>query len=396
MTGIGLRIGTFLLAVASCLSVPAQVPGPPPGAPAVPGPAAIPALAAGLVEDSRRLGEAARLELGNTPRGQQVKNQAVVLLGAAENLDRVTKQRDMNPERRRAALRDVRQAYKPIADDLARPGLNAPAVRRIAERVGLKIASLEAAMQPGPPPMPPGGPYDRAALLAALGSTQAATQSLILTLNRQPGASPARQIAGPLGAWSQQVGAYRQFIESNRPPQPQAQAGFHPVRNAARGIGQQLERARPPAQVIAAWNAVQASLDTARVALRLGPEYVENRPGPSVEERIQRALVREYTGLIAEMDTFMAGLNDKVPEGPQIRSEAITLRDALNRLRRHTAAGVPDRRIVQDLAAAAGAQQVLARRVERVNQGRAPGPNVLRVRTIGEALARIQAAAAAP
>src|SRR6478735_4466996 len=101
MTGIGRRIGTFLLAVTSCLSVPAQVPGPPPGAPAVPGPAAIPALAAGLVEDSRRLGEAARLELGDTPRGQQLTNQAVVLLGAAENLDRVTKQRDMNPERRR-------------------------------------------------------------------------------------------------------------------------------------------------------------------------------------------------------------------------------------------------------------------------------------------------------
>lgn len=392
MTGIV----TFLLAAACGLSRPAQVPAPPPGSPATPGPVAIPALAAGLVEDSRRLGEAARLELGNTPRGQQVRNQAIALLGAAETLDRATRLKDMNPERRRAALREVRRAYRPIADDLARPGLNAPAVRRIAERVGLKIASLEAATQPGPPPMPPGGPYDRAALLAALGSTQAAAQSLILALGRLPGGAPARQAAGPLEAWGRQLGAYRQFVESNRPTQPQAQAGFHPVRNAARGIGQQLERARPPAQVGAAWNAVMASLDTARIALRLGPEYVEDRPGPSIEERIQRALVREYTGLIAEMDTFMTGLNDKVPEGPQIRSEAVTLRDSLNRLRRHTAAGLPDRRIVQDLAASASAQQVLAKRVERVNQGRAPGPNVLRVRKIGESLARIQAAAAGP
>jgi hypothetical protein len=397
MTGIEARVGTFLCAVACGLVLPvaspAQVAGPPPGAAAAMGPAAIPALAAGLVEDSRRLGEAARLELGNTPRGQQLRNQAAALSGAAEHLDRATRQRDMSPERRRAALRDVRLAYKPIADDLARPGPGAPAVRRIAERVGLKIASLEAAMQPGPPPVPPGSPYDRAALLAALASTQAATEGLILALKRQPAAPPAGPLAGQLGAWGQQLEAYRQFVDSNRPTLRQAQAGFHPVRNAARGIGQELERARPPAQVVAAWNAALAALDSARVALRLGPEYVENRPVPSAEERVHRALVREYTGMIAEMDTFMAGLSDKVPEGPQIRGEAVTLRDALNRLRRHTAAGVPDRRIVQDLASAASAQQVLALRVERVNQGRAPGPNVLRVRKIGEALARIQAAA---
>ena len=39
------------------------------------------------------------------------------------------------------------------------------------------------------------------------------------------------------------------------------------------------------------------------------------------------------------------------------------------------------------------AQRTVAGRVERVNQGRQPGPNVLRLRRIGETLARIQAAA---
>ena len=76
--------------------------------------------------------------------------------------------------------------------------------------------------------------------------------------------------------------------------------------------------------------------------LRLGPEYVmQTEPELAREERIRRSLVHELTGLIAEMDTFMTGLNDKVPEGPQIRIKALALRDALNRLRRHTAAGGP-------------------------------------------------------
>ena len=93
------------------------------------------------------------------------------------------------------------------------------------------------------------------------------------------------------------------------------------------------------------------------------------------------------------MDTFMAGLNDKVPEGPQIRNEALALRDAVRKLRRFAALGAPDRRIVQELATAIAAQRVLAARVERVNLGRPPGPNVLRLRRIGEALGRIQSAA---
>ena len=42
------------------------------------------------------------------------------------------------------------------------------------------------------------------------------------------------------------------------------------------------------------------------------------------------------------------------------------------------------------------AHRAVAARVERVNQGRQPGPNVLRLRRIGETLARIQAAATAP
>ena len=113
-------------------------------------------------------------------------------------------------------------------------------------------------------------------------------------------------------------------------------------------------------------------------------------PETPIEVRLQRALVREYTGIIAEMDTFMAALNDKVPEGPQIRNEALALRDAVRKLRRFTAQGAPDRRIVQELAAAIAAQRVLLARVERVNLGRPPGPNVLRLRRIGEALGRIQ------
>ena len=116
-------------------------------------------------------------------------------------------------------------------------------------------------------------------------------------------------------------------------------------------------------------------------------------PDVSLEERLQRALISEYTGMIAELDAFMAALNDRVPEGPQIRTESLALRDAARRLRRFTAQGAPDQRIVQELAAAVDAHRLLSSRVERVNRDRAPGPNVLRLRSIGEALARIQAVA---
>jgi hypothetical protein len=189
--------------------------------------------------------------------------------------------------------------------------------------------------------------------------------------------------------------AYQRFVELSHPPLAQAQARFHPLRNSARELGRQLERARPSQTITPAWNSLQTSLEVARTMLRLGPEYViQSNPDLAREERLRRALVHELTGLIAEMDTFMAGLSDKVPEGPQIRIEALALRDALNRLRRHTAAGTSDGRIIPDLAVADNAHRALAAHVERVNQNRQPGPNVLRVRRIGEALARIQNAAA--
>ena len=66
----------------------------------------------------------------------------------------------------------------------------------------------------------------------------------------------------------------------------------------------------------------------------------------------------------------MAGLNDKVPEGPQIRIEALALRDAVRRLREFTSQGAYDRRIVQQMAGAVTAQRVLQTRVDHVNLGR--------------------------
>ncbi|MGZ3388521.1 MAG: hypothetical protein ACXVCF_02895 [Isosphaeraceae bacterium] len=220
------------------------------------------------MEDSRRLDEVVRLELGNLPQGQQMKVRVNTLLGAAEQFDREIKLRDQNLPRRQQAVQDVRRAYQLVFDVLTQPGLHAPGAQRIAERIGLNINSLEDAI--GIPRKPPETP---------------------------------------------------------------------------------------------------------------------------IEVRLQRALVREYTGIIAEMDTFMAALNDKVPEGPQIRNEALALRDAVRKLRRFTAQGGPDRRIVQELAAAIAAQRVLLARVERVNLGHPPGPNVLRLRRIGEALGRIQSTA---
>lgn len=272
---MGLGAETHWLVIACGLAIPhlllAQLQSPAPRGPGASPPSATSALARGLVEDSRRLGELIRLELGNSPQAQQIKVPANALLGAAEQFDREIKLRDQNLKRRQQTVRDVRRAYQPVSEALTQPGLNTPGAQRIAERIGLKIVSLEDAM--GIPRKPPETP---------------------------------------------------------------------------------------------------------------------------IEVRIQRTLVREYTGIIAEMDTFMAGLNDKVPEGPLSRNEALALRDAVRKLRRFTAQGAPDRRMVQELATAVEAQRVLLARVERVNQGRPPGLNVLRLRYIGEALVRIQAAATMP
>ena len=148
-----------------------------------------------------------RLELGRSPQGQQLNLSANTLVGAADQLERTLRSRDASPQRQREAVHNLRQAYQPLAAALSQPGLDAPCARRIVERIGMKIGSLEIAMQiPREPEMP-------------------------------------------------------------------------------------------------------------------------------VEVRLQRALIREYTGMIAEVDTFMAGLNDKVPEGPQIRTEALALRDATRQLR---------------------------------------------------------------
>jgi hypothetical protein len=255
-------LGFLWLALGAAATAAGQMPGAvTPGPPQV----AIPALVHGLIEDSARLSEVLRRELGDAPQARQIRQKVDPLRGAAEQLDRALKLREPMP--RREAMRQLRQTYQPVADVLARTGPSAPGSQRIGERIGQKIGVLEDAMGiPRPPAVP-------------------------------------------------------------------------------------------------------------------------------VEVRLQRALIREYTAMIAEVDTFMAGLNDRVPEGPQIRAEALALRDAVRQLRRHTAQGAPDRRIVQELAAAVEARRVLANRVERLNRGRAPGPNVLRLRRIGEILARIQGAA---
>ena len=87
---------------------------------------AIPALARGLVEDSRRLGEVSRLEMGNSPQGQQINAQVNALLRAAEQFDREIKLRDQNLPRRQQAVRDLRRAYQRVFEVLTQPGLNAP------------------------------------------------------------------------------------------------------------------------------------------------------------------------------------------------------------------------------------------------------------------------------
>lgn len=260
-------LGILWIGLACAATASGQVPGPgTKAAPRVAPAPAVPALAHGLVEDARRLSEAIDRELGPPPRTRPIRLRVDLLTKAAEQLVPALRLRDPAPQRQ--AVKNVRQAYQPVAEALSQPGLNAPNTQRIAERLGQKIAAIEQAMGV-PTPVP-------------------------------------------------------------------------------------------------------------------------------VEVRIQRALVREYTAMIGEVDTFMGGLNDRVPEGPQIRAEALALRDAVRQLRRHTAQGAPDRRIIQELAAAGEAQRVLAARVERLNRGRAPGPNVLRLRRIGEILARIQAAASAP
>ena len=118
-----MRCFLFAAACSASVSLPAlgqvqeQTSGPP-----VPA-SAIPALARGLVEDSRRLVEAIQLESGNAPWKQRMKVRATALLKAAEQFERGAKRPAPNPDPRRVTLDDVRQAYQPIAGELALPAL---------------------------------------------------------------------------------------------------------------------------------------------------------------------------------------------------------------------------------------------------------------------------------
>ena len=186
-----------------------------------------PRAARGLVEDCRRLIEAIELKSVDAPWKQRMKVRATALLNAAEQFERGAKRPATNPEEWRGAMENVRHAYQPIAGELALPALTAPAVRRIAERIGLKIASLEKAMRPGPMVPPPGGPYDRAALQAALKSTHAAAGNLVFLLGRGLGtAAPENRIMEDLRTWNQQLVAYQQFVELSRPPWPKPRRDF--------------------------------------------------------------------------------------------------------------------------------------------------------------------------
>ena len=281
-------------------------------------------------------------------------------------------------------------------------GIGRRVARLAAALLVLSTSPMDAARarQPGfgPGPFNPGMQPPAAAGPAALPAlAQAVVVDVRKLVNMVPlelDPSPAsQQLVARVNTLMGAADNFNRAVNGRTPP-PQLLQLLAELQGAHQGVSAELAN---PALAVEAPGSVRMNQ---RVGARIAqvrsamPAMPGPRPQPGVppEVLLHQALKRELTGLIGEVDLFVAGLNPKVPEGPQLQAEAIGLQNSLRTLRRDFNRPRPEPVLIHDFNQAVAAHRALAARVERLNKGRV-GPNVQRVRNIGATLARIQQAA---
>lgn len=359
-----------------------------------------------MAEQVRILGEDIASDLGQTPQGrhllQDLQELAQAVEGFHESLHNV-----QDPYARRQAYTGIDQTWHHLKGRLAQ--YSSPAVDRAAQRVenldqqihqALGMRPLPQGYYGGPagaPPAPPAGPPP----VAAGGFSDTQRLAYSMTQRAESLASVVQSQAGQLpggGRYVQQAQQLSQacggFYDTLRQDQrPEAiQQAFLSVATIADRLETDLQAAgQLPPPIDQGWQSFASTEILIRRQLNLPtppPQvHIDLNPvggGPSPVVGMAGQLVQQVDGFLGAFGPTAGA----VPEGERFLADAQRLREDAVNFHQDCQRGLDPNRLAAEFREVDASWQRLARRIQRVAQGRT-GPNIQQVMQIGETCAQI-------
>ncbi len=352
-----------------------------------------------LAERVRHLGEDITSDLGQTPAGKHLLQDAQEL---AQSLDdfHETLHDKRDPNQTRQAYAGIETSWQHLRGQLARA--SSPAVDRAAARVEQLDAQLRQALGlNNPPPVF----YNAPQAPAGIAETQRLGHALVeradslvvfirADMARDPNGAALARDATELVRLAD---TFHDSIDANQGIDIAARA-FGPVDVAADRIEQYITANQVPPRVQAAWQAF-ASVEVL-IHQNLGLE--------SPQPKVQISLVRPPAGpppivllsnqLGDQVNEFVRVFSQtagNVPEGGAILADAQRLQAAAGDFKQDAARALAPNQLAYEFRDVDACWQRLARRVNRVAQGRI-GPNIRQVQAIGTTCEQVHRVLAMP
>jgi len=382
-------------------SLPANPPPPPSPATGLPDPSlATPAgmadLAGRMAREVRQLGADVGNDLGGTPRGQLLGNDARELAQAADEFRNTAA---TSPDRFtvRQSYSGFDSSYHYLVGQLGQPGAASPAVEASLGRVAQTDALLHRAIGMNDHPAGYFGPRRP---LIGMADMQRLTQSLHDRAEALAAASYA-EMRGVGGTrviqdavqLANQCDVYHDALNLNGKVDGLMQRGFSGVAAISDRLGTEIAEVPPTPRVASAWQAYRAAEVLVRQTLGL----------PNAPMALNGTILApQLTGVGSPIggltDRLLAQLNDflnvfgpdagAVPEGGLFLQDAQTLQAAAAQFRDEVVKGPDPARLAYDFRDVDAVWQRLARRTNRIARGRS-GPNVRKIEAIGQTLAEV-------
>lgn len=371
-------------------------------------PSSAPALSRQIGQESRRFVDEANYELAGSPQGQQVMTRGLAMIQASDQVEQTGRFGPQSPQFQRAlggleaSVGGVRSAMGGVPF--------AQATARTLRRVERLTSDLRRASQGDGggyyPPTPPTS-FDRVRFRAAAMETAGDINQAAGSLYDEGWAqySPYDQISRELNAMAYDLQNLAGLVDRQAPDDqvrnalraPQSRA--NQVINLVRGAPPQMQ---PPASFTGYWNRAQRGIN--RLAM-ISSGGADPGPGPlpPIQPPIQPPIrppiqppigggpIQIIDQMNAELDQFLGQLQAtvlSVPQGFEFQRDARSLQASLGQLRNAlSGGGSGGPGALQDVN---NRYQRLWDRMARVSKGR-PGPNVDRVRRMGDLLNQLTA-----
>ncbi len=375
-----------------------------------------------MAEAVRDLGDDIAAGPGQTPQGQYLERDARELQRATGDwYANIRGNADPYQIRRSYAGLDV--SWHRLRGQLDQPGLMTPALADEARRVEQADAQIHQALGLNAyptnfdgPSAPPTG-LDETRRLAYTLAQRGEALAAVVRAEYGPN-SNAAFLANDCDQLARMVDGYYDSLNNaaiaNQPDF--ARTGFIPIVQQSVGMGVNLDRVGKTLRVTAAWNAYTPIFNLLRGNLGLEDNQngfpaqqpvIVNVPAVPVQTGIPynpnptaaiAGWADQLDGQVDDLLNHFAPTAQVVPEGGEMLEDMQRLRRAVVEFRRHAAQVRDAGRLAYEFREVDANWQRLARRIERIaaNRGRAAGPNIERVRQIGQTCEQIHQALGMP